>query len=94
MTGGGGGRGQSREHTARRGQAHSAEHGVQSTDYRGQGERTEQRADGTAGAGPQCPARSAEYRLQRTGGERTEQRAQGTAGASPQCLARSAEYRL
>ena len=72
------------------------EHKVRSTDYRGRGvgQRPEQRAHGTAGAGPQCPARSAEYRLQRTGGEKTEQRAQGTAGASPQCLARSAEYRL
>lgn len=79
--------------------AESTRHGggrptVPSTECGGQGERTEQRADGTAGAGPQCPARSAEYRLQRTGGEKTEQRAQGTAGASPQCLARSAEYRL
>lgn len=86
-------RDQSREHTAQRVRAHSAEHGVQSTDYidyRGQG--GEPRVESTRHRGCEPMECGAQTRLQRHRAGSTEQSV--CQGQGMECRARSWEYRL
>ena len=90
---GGWGRGQSREHTARRGQAHSAEHGVRRT---GGEDRAESRRHG--GGRPTVP--STECRVQTTEDRGREDRAESTghSGCEPtvpstECRVQTIDYR-